>query len=297
MHEAPVLADDGGSGPTAAPPRYALFGDPVEHSLSPRIHALFARQTGIAMTYEAIRAGPETLAAQLAGFARAGGRGGNVTVPLKALAAGLCRSLAPAAQRSGVVNTLIALPDGGFHGDNTDGTGLVANLARRHQLDLRGRRTLLLGAGGAVAGILPALLDAGVGEIVIASRRAEPAEQLVARFGLPRRIHTAYLSALDEAGRFDLVINGTSAGHHGQALSLPARLVAPRAIVHDLNYGRSAIDFLAWGRASGAHDVLDGLGMLVDQAAAAFALWHGIEPDADAVLAQLAGRSHHADSD
>lgn len=297
MHTAPVLADLGGADPAAAAPRYALFGDPVEHSLSPRIHALFARQTGIAMAYTAIKAHPETFAAQLAQFQREGGRGGNVTVPLKTLAAELCRSLAPAAQRCGVVNTFSVLPDGGCHGDNTDGAGLVADLGRRHQLDLRGRRTLLLGAGGAVAGIVPALLDAGVGDIVIASRRAEPAEQLAARFGLPRRIHTAYLAALDEAGRFDLVINGTSAGHHGQALALPGRLVAPRAIVYDLNYGRSAIDFLAWGRAAGAHDVLDGLGMLVDQAAAAFALWHGVEPDADAVHAQLAGRSHHADTD
>ncbi len=297
MHEAPVLVDDGGAGLASAAARYALFGDPVEHSLSPRIHALFAAQTGIAMQYSAISASPETFAAQLAQFQQQGGRGGNVTVPLKTLAAGLCRSLAPAAQRCGVVNTLIALPEGGFHGDNTDGTGLLADITRRHQLDLRGRRTLLLGAGGAIAGIVPALLDAGVGEIVIASRRAEPAEQLAARIGLPRRIHTAYLAALDEAGRFDLVINGTSAGHHGQSLALPGRLAAPRAIVYDLNYGRSAIDFLAWGRAAGAHDVLDGLGMLVDQAAAAFALWHGIEPDADAVHAQLAGSGHHAHTD
>ncbi|MCK9490096.1 MAG: shikimate dehydrogenase [Xanthomonadales bacterium] len=297
MHEAPVLADDGGNDPGATRPRYALFGDPIERSLSPRIHTLFAAQTGIAMHYSAISARPDTFAAQLAQFERDGGRGGNVTVPLKTLAAGLCRSLAPAAQRCGVVNTLIALSGGGFHGDNTDGAGLVADLTRRRQLDLRGRRTLLLGAGGAIAGIMPALLDAGVGEIVIASRRAEPAEQLVARIGLPRRIHTAYLNALADAGRFDLVINGTSAGHQGQALALPSRLVAPRAIVYDLNYGRSAIDFLAWGRADGAHDVLDGLGMLVDQAALAFALWHGVEADADAVHAQLAGSGHAAHTD
>jgi shikimate dehydrogenase len=289
MFDAPELVRDNGVPLTVK--RYALFGQAIESSLSPRIHAEFARQTGVAMRYEAIPAIAESFGQQLADFQREGGHGGNVTAPLKAAAVALCRELGAEAERSGAVNTLTRLPDGGWRGDNTDGAGFIGDLCRRHQHDVRERRTLLLGAGGAVAGVLPALMAAGAGEIVIANRHPERAEALALRIGEPERVLSAYWQDLGEQGAFDLVINGTSAGKRGETLELPMGLLAPRAIAYDLNYGETALGFLAWARAAGAHDVLDGLGMLVDQAAAAFAGWHGIEPDADAVFDVLRDES------
>lgn len=288
MTDAPDRTDDGVSTGIAAK-RYALFGHPVERSLSPRIHAAFARQAGIAMLYEAIPATRDTFAQQLVDFARNGGQGGNVTAPLKADAAALCMALGPSAERSGVVNTLTRIAGAGFRGDNTDGDGFIADLCRRHQHDVRERRTLLIGAGGAISGILPALFDAGSGEIVIVNRHSERADALALRIGEPERVHSAYWDDLAGQGAFDLVVNGTSAGVRGERIDLPMGLLAPRAIAYDLNYGEAANGFLAWARAAGAHDVLDGLGMLVDQAAVAFEGWHGVEPDADAVFEQLRG--------
>ncbi len=285
MYEAPHLQEDGVT--IARAGRYALFGHPIDRSLSPRIHSAFAEQTGVRMRYEALDTGIETFADRLAQFEREGGCGGNVTAPLKGAAAKLCRQLGPSAERSGVVNTLTRLAEGGFLGDNTDGEGLINDLCRRHQHDVRERRTLVLGAGGAVAGILPALIDAGVGEVLIANRTPERAEALALRIGEPTRVHSGYWQDLAEQGVFDLVINGTSAGVRGEEIALPLSLLAPRAIVYDLNYGRAASPILAWGRAAGAEDVLDGLGMLVDQAAIAFQRWHGQAPDTEAVYAEL----------
>lgn len=289
-HEKPELQDDGLAA-TGTVRSFAVFGNPVEHSLSPRIHAAFAQQTGVAMRYSAIAVDRDGFARRLREFGRTGGAGGNVTVPLKADALRLCRELGASALRSGAVNTLTRLPDGGFRGDNTDGEGFINDLCRRHRHDVRERRVLLLGAGGAIAGVLPALFDAGVGEIVIAARRLDAADALALRIGEPEHVHTSYWSDLDDAGAFDLVVNGTSAGHRGESLDLPMGLLAPRAIAYDLNYGAAASSFLGWAKAAGADTVLDGLGMLVDQAAVAFTLWHGVEPDADAVHAELRAHS------
>jgi shikimate dehydrogenase len=270
--------------------RYALFGDPVSRSLSPRIHAAFARQFGIAMRYEAITACADEFPALLARFGAEGGCGGNVTAPLKADAARLCRGLSAAAARAGVVNTLVARPDGGFDGDNTDGAGFVADLVRRHGFDLRDARVLALGAGGAVAGVLPALLDAGVREVVIGNRTAARAQALAEGCsGGGGHVAAATLPELAGLGVFDLVINGTSAAVHGQAFDLPVAVVGPRTLAYDLNYGDAAKPFVAWARAAGARSAYDGLGMLVEQAAIAFSRWHGVVPDTDPVYALLRG--------
>lgn len=284
MTDATRLQEDGGSPHSR---RYALFGHPVQGSRSPRIHTLFGEQVGISLHYDLIEAQADDLAERLAQFERAGGRGCNITTPIKTVAAGLCRELAPRAQRAGVVNVLTHLDGGGWRGDNTDGDGFINDLCRRKEQDVRARRTLLLGAGGAIAGVLPPLLEAGVGEVVIAARRPERADALALRVGEPGRVHSVYWNDLGDHGLFDLVINGTSAGKHGQPIDLPIRLLAPRAIAYDLNYGGFADGFLGWARAAGALEAFDGLGMLVDQAAIAFALWHGVEPDADAVYNTL----------
>ncbi len=267
--------------------RYAVFGQPIAHSRSPAIHRQFAQQAHIALRYDPIEAGSATFPRALAHFAADGGRGANITLPLKADAYAQCRSHGAHAQRSGVVNTLTRRDDGSWHGDNTDGTGLVVDITERHRCDLRGRRTLVLGAGGAAQGVLAALLDAGVEQIVIANRSPERADVLADRIGEPLRVHTAYWEALGEAGAFDFVLNCTSAGHQGAPLALPFALLAPRALVYDMNYGAAAIGFTAWARAAGSAHVFDGLGMLVEQAAAAFHLWHGVRPDTTPVYESL----------
>ena len=266
--------------------RYAVFGQPIGHSRSPFIHQRFSEQAKIPLSYFAIEASPEAFPAALEAFAAGGGRGANVTLPLKGLAAGYCEVLGPHARRSGVVNTL-SRTESGWRGDNTDGLGLVADLAERHRVDLRGRRTLILGAGGAVAAVLPALLDAGIATATIANRSPERADGLADRFNEPARVHTVYWDGLADAGSFDFIVNGTSAGQFGERLSLPFSCVAPRALCYDLSYGRAAVDFLARARAAGCEHAYDGSGMLVEQAAEAFQIWHGVRPDTEPVYQAL----------
>ncbi len=267
--------------------RYALFGRSVSSSPSPRIHAAFARQTGIAMEYTAIDVEPQALGAALEAFVAGGGRGANITVPHKEAAFARCARLSDRARKAGAVNTL-RLDQGQWYGDNTDGAGLVRDLTDRHGLDLRGRRTLLLGAGGAARGVAPALLEAGVGELVIVNRHPERADALADMLGEPARAHTRYWEDLATIGDFELIINATSAGRHdGSALMLPLALCNDMTAAVDLNYGDVAIAFLAWARSAGLRTIIDGLGMLVEQAAESFQLWHGVRPDTDAVYALL----------
>jgi shikimate dehydrogenase len=268
--------------------RYAVFGHPISQSLSPRIHAAFARQTGIALEYTAIDAPPQDFVAVLERFAADGGRGGNVTLPLKQAAFALCATLSERARRAGAVNTLTR-NDGQWQGDNTDGAGLVRDLTGRRGLDLRARRALLIGAGGAARGVAPALLDAGIGELVIVNRTPERADALADALGDPARAHSRYWESLRDLGDFELIVNATSAGRDAGA-NAPLSLVNSRTLAVDLNYGEAAIDFLAWARSAGCHDVVDGLGMLVEQAAEAFEQWHGVRPQTDAVYAALRDR-------
>lgn len=269
--------------------RYAVIGHPVAHSLSPRIHAAFARQTGIALEYTAIDAAPEDFDAVLAEFAAEGGVGVNITLPHKTRAAQICNYLSEAAQRAGAANTLTRIATG-WQGDNTDGVGLVRDLTDRHGLDLRSRRTLLIGAGGAARGVAPALLDAGIGDLYIVNRTPERADALADALAQPGRVHPRYLSDVGSLGNFDLVINATSATRVSALPSLPITLIAPRGAAVDLSYGEVAIPFLAWARSAHAHDCVDGLGMLVEQAAESFLRWHKIRPETDTVYAMLRDR-------
>ena len=268
---------------------YAVFGHPVSHSLSPRIHAAFSRQTGIALEYTAIDAAPADFMQALDAFAAAGGKGANVTLPLKQAAFALCSVTSERARRAGSVNTLVR-NDGHWHGDNTDGAGLVRDLTGRLGLDLRGRRTLLLGAGGSARGVAPALLDAGISELIIANRTPERADALADALGEPERAHSRYWDDLVNEGDFGMIVNATSASRHGAGdFALPFQIAMPRTLAVDLNYGEAAIPFLAWARAAGCRDIVDGLGMLVEQAAASFELWHGVRPDTAPVYAALRG--------
>jgi shikimate dehydrogenase len=271
---------------TAMEKHYALFGHPVAHSLSPRIHAAFARQTGVAMRYATIDVEPAGFPDALKAFGAAGGAGGNVTLPHKAAALAACVEASARARRCGAVNTLVRKGEGWF-GDNTDGVGLVRDLTGREQHDLRERRTLMLGAGGAAAGVAPALIDAGIGDLYIVNRSPERADALADALGMPGRVHTRYWDDLGSLGNFDLIVNATSAARAHARLELPFAIAYRNTLAVDLGYGEAAIDFLAWARSARCQDRIDGLGMLVEQAAESFELWHGVRPQTDPVYEML----------
>lgn len=269
------------------PSQFAVFGHPVAHSLSPRIHQDFARQFGIALEYRAIDAAPDTFAEAVRAFFAAGGAGANVTLPHKGAAFALADERSEAAARAGTANVLTRLPDGRLAAHNSDGAGLVRDLTERHGVDLRGHDALLLGAGGAARAAAWSLLDAGVQTLTIVNRTPETADALADAIGEPARVHTRYWDDLANLGSYDLIVNATSAGVLGDGLQLPMSLVGARALCYDLAYGAAAIDFIAWAKAAGARHAWDGLGMLVEQAAEAFELWHGRRPDTEPVYQAL----------
>jgi shikimate dehydrogenase len=265
---------------------YALFGHPVAHSHSPWIHAQFAEQCGFQLNYVALDTPPERFEESLWDFAESGGLGANVTLPLKEQAAVLCDELTPAAHRAGAVNTLIALPDLRWRGDNTDGIGLMADLERLG-IGIGGRRVVILGAGGATRGILAPLLAAAPREIVIVNRTPERALQLAMESGALGIVQAWALDELAAVGHADVLINATSAGRSGDGIKLPAEICDGETVAYDLGYGASAQAFLAHARHAGAYARYDGLGMLVEQAAESFLHWRGVRPRTAPVLAQL----------
>ncbi|MEP7042802.1 MAG: shikimate dehydrogenase [Dokdonella sp.] len=267
-------------------PRYAVFGQPIAHSLSPRIHALFGTQLGIAIDYRAIEAGRGEFADRVEAFAHDSGRGANVTLPLKEDALALCADLSERARRAGSVNTLIR--DGErWCGDSTDGIGLLRDLRERRACDPHDLRVLLLGAGGAARAAAFALADAGVRELVIANRTLKRAEALATAIGDAAHVGVRAWSTLASARPFDLIVNATAAGHANAALDVPRTLLDEQTLCYDLSYGKAACAFLDGARKSEATRLSDGLGMLVEQAAESFFLWHGVRPDTAAVYAEL----------
>jgi shikimate dehydrogenase len=267
--------------------QFAVFGHPIAHSLSPRIHQAFAQQFGIELEYRAIDAAPDDFVAAVQRFFAVDGRGANVTLPHKAAAFALADERSAAATRAGSANVLTRLADGRLAAHNTDGAGMVRDITERHDLDLRGHTALLLGAGGAAHGVAWNLLDAGVETLTIVNRSPEAADVLADAIGDPARAHTRYWDDLADIGSYDLIVNATSAGVLGVALQLPFSLIGARALCYDLSYGAAAGSFLAWAKAAGARYAVDGLGMLVETAADAFELWHGRRPDTDPVYQAL----------
>ena len=270
------------------PLQFAVFGHPIAHSLSPQIHQAFARQFGIALEYRAIDATPEAFAEAVQRFLQEeGGRGANVTLPHKSAAFALADERTQAATRAGTANVLTRLANGRLSAHNTDGAALVRDLTERHDLDLRGHDALLLGAGGAARAVAWSLFEAGVQNLTIVNRSPAAADALADAIGEPARVHTRYWEDLASIGSFDLIVNATSAGTLGKSLSLPFSLAGSRAACYDLGYGKSAFGFLAWAHAAGARYAYDGLGMLVEQAADAFELWHGQRPATGPVYQSL----------
>jgi len=273
------------------PDRYAVIGHPIAHSQSPLIHGLFAQATGEELTYEAIDGGnaPGGFARALAGFRAAGGRGVNVTLPFKLEALACADEADDAARLAGAANAL-RLEGGRVQARNFDGAGLVRDIAVNLAVPLHAARVLLLGAGGAARGAILPLARAGAGRIVIANRTADKARQLAADLA-PHAGGCAIAGAgLDglEGEAFDIAINATSASLSGADLQVPDGALAGVHLAYDMVYGKGLTPFLRQAQTAGARRLADGIGMLVEQAAEAFAWWRGVRPDTAPVIAQLA---------
>jgi shikimate dehydrogenase len=266
--------------------RYAVFGHPIGHSQSPRIHRLFAEQTGQTLTYTTEDVTPEIFEPSVKAFFQTGGRGLNCTVPLKELAFRLADTLSDRALRSKAVNTLALRDDGMIFGENTDGVGLVRDLIHNLGLDLTGQRILILGAGGATRGILEPLLQRQPSRLTIANRTPEKAAQLATEFGDIGPITGGGFATL-AGGDFDLILNATAASLSGDLPDLPPDILAQDGACYDLAYGMEPTAFVRWGLEQGARLSVDGIGMLVEQAAEAFHLWRGVRPDTAPVIAEL----------
>ncbi|MCF8006093.1 MAG: shikimate dehydrogenase [Methylovulum sp.] len=272
--------------------RYAVFGHPIQHSKSPRIHRLFAEQTGQILSYTAQEVLPEHFHHAVSTFFANGGKGINCTVPLKELAWQYACQSTPRAALSKAVNTLILQDDATLLGDNTDGCGLLTDLTVNHQITLAGQQVLIIGAGGASRGIIAHLIAADVASIIIVNRTLEKAIQLAHEFN--HSIPVTGLGFADLSGyQFDLIINATSASLTNQLPPLSNYLLAPQGICYDLAYSNEDTAFVRWGQQQLAQKSLDGLGMLVEQAAEAFFLWRKVRPDTQTVIALLnAERTH-----
>ncbi|MDB5730526.1 MAG: aroE [Variovorax sp.] len=277
--------------------RYCVMGNPVEHSRSPWIHARFAELTGETLDYGRRLAPLDGFAEAVAAFRAEAERDGhaargcNVTVPFKFQAAALARQLTPRAALAGAANVL-SFRDDGIHGDNSDGIGLVADITRNAGVDLAARDILLLGAGGAGAGVLGPLIEAGAKRVVVANRTVPRAVELVRRHAALALRHGVALEAQAPdglGGAFDVVVNATASSLAGDAAPVAASALKPGALAIDLMYGPAAAGFMAWAREHGAVP-RDGLGMLVEQAAEAFDLWRGVRPPSARVLAELRGQ-------
>ena len=266
--------------------RYAVIGHPISHSKSPIIHKLFAEQTGQEIEYEALDVPPEELEARIREFIDAGGRGLNVTVPLKQDVLPLLDELTERAQLAGAVNTITYNEDGKLSGDNTDGVGLIADLQNNLRVDLNGAKIAILGAGGATRGIIPPLLEQEPAELVIANRTLERAEQLVEDFSGHGTLEASSFEGLSERD-FDIVINATSAGLDGDIPPFPESIIDADTVCYDLSYSMRETPFVTWAKQLGCKRVYQGWGMLVEQAAESFTLWRGVRPNTQDVLARL----------
>lgn len=271
--------------------KYAVVGHPINHSLSPRIHQLFAEDSAQAVEYKALDLDPDKFELQLLELIENGYKGVNVTVPFKERAWAITDKLSPRARDAGAVNTLIFQDDGLIAGDNTDGIGLTRDLIANHHILINHRKVLILGAGGAVRGILGPLLAQKPNQVVIANRTVERAEELVEQFSEELASETELLSSsYEDLGphQFNLIINGTSAGLNNDIPPIPDEILGINSICYDMMYNlEKPTAFVQWAIDRGALSHLDGLGMLVEQAAESFFIWRGVRPDTAKVLSEL----------
>jgi len=271
------------------PDAYALFGYPVQHSWSPFIHGMFARQTGQDMAYRLVESPPERFRSDVLEFFSNGGRGINVTLPHKRAATDLVNELTPRAQRADAVNTIVRRNEQ-LVGDNTDGAGLLVDLTRNLKLKWTSPRILLLGAGGAARGAIEPLMSLAPEVLVIANRSTERAQALAQEFAELGNLEGCTFSGLEHRP-FDLVVNATAASLRGEVPLIPIDVVDGRTTCYDMAYGVGDTPFVAWAKRLGAARAEQGWGMLVEQAAEAFHLWRGVRPDTAPVLEALRTRA------
>lgn len=267
-------------------PHYAVVGNPARHSKSPLIHTLFAQQSGQDLLYEAIEVEEDRFEAFVTDFFANQGAGLNITVPYKEKAFALADSCSPRADLAKAVNTLFLDEENKLCGDNTDGWGLVTDIKVNHEFPLQQKRILILGAGGAVRGALAALVYEQTAGITIANRTLSKAEQLCEEFEQYANVNALSYEMLGKQ-QFDLIINGTSLSLSGELPPISAELIAPNCCCYDMMYGDEDTVFVSWAKQKGASLSLDGLGMLVEQAAEAYAIWNGIRPDTASVISHL----------
>ena len=281
-----MTAQDKPQGPAYRGDTYAVFGNPIKHSKSPQIHKAFAEQLGETLTYRAVRVESDAFEAKVLAFFQRGGQGLNITVPFKERAHALSQTASPAAARAGAANCLIPRKTG-LHADNTDGVGLVRDMVANLGWQLEGRRTLVIGAGGAVRGILHPLLGERPAELTIVNRTPDRAAALAERHGDgPIPVQAGALTSV-EGETFDLVINGTSASLSDALPELPEVKLSARCCCYDLVYAAAPTAFMRWSAAGAAWAVADGLGMLVEQAAESYYLWRGQRPATERVISDL----------
>lgn len=268
--------------------RFAVFGNPIKQSRSPLIHSAFGQQCGIKLEYRAVRIELDDFERAATAFFEGGGSGLNVTVPFKERASALAEKLMPRAQRAMAANTLFLDENGTLCADNTDGVGLVRDMVANLCWQVQGARVLILGAGGAVRGVLEPLLREQPASIHIANRTVERAEALVEEFA---ELGTLSAGSLDDLGdqQFDLIVNAISAGLSGEMTPIPAQIVSERCCCYDMLYGAEPTPFMKWAAHNTAWAVSDGLGMLVEQAAESFYVWHRARPETQPVIQQLRG--------
>ena len=264
---------------------YAVMGNPIHHSKSPAIHTQFAEQAKMDLVYSAMLVPLDGFDGAVKEFFKGHGKGLNITVPFKENAFNLADSLTPRAKTAQAVNTLKLLEDGSILGDNTDGAGLVRDLTVNNDVALSGKRVLVIGAGGAVRGVLQPLLNESPEEVIICNRTFAKAEVLASEFSQLGNIIAKEFSEL--SGEFDVIINGTSASLNGELPPVPDSVISSHTSVYDMMYGKDPTAFLLWAQNLGAGKIVDGLGMLVEQAAVSFDLWRGVHPDSMSVLSHL----------
>jgi shikimate dehydrogenase len=266
--------------------RYGVMGYPVSHSRSPVIHRLFALQTGESLQYELLQVSPEKLETAIRQFQRTGGKGLNITVPHKSEVTKLVDQTSERAATAGAVNTL-SFKGGEIHGDNTDGIGLLRDLAVNLGVAVEDANILILGAGGATRGIVGPLLEMQPTSLRIANRTLEKAQALADHFSRSGPVSACRFNAIPVSEPYDLIINATSAGLKGESPPYPAAAISETTFCYDLSYGLSPTPFSIWARESGAAQSVMGWGMLVEQAAESFKIWRGIRPETTPVLKQM----------
>ena len=272
------------------PDQSGVVGHPIAHSWSPFIHGMFAKATAQNLVYRLFDIAPEEFRRETLRLFTSGVRGLNVTLPHKQAAAELVNELTPRAERAQAVNTIAFFKDTSLLGDNTDGLGLTADLERNLGIALAGKRVLILGAGGAVRGVLGPLLERELDEVIIANRTPDRARKLAGEFADMGRISGCGFAEV-EGPPYDLIVNATSASLRGEMPALPAGLVGEETICYDMAYGRGHTPFTLWAKSLHAARTTKGWGMLVEQAAESFLLWRGVRPDTQPVLQAL---SQHA---